>query len=297
MASELHLSAGAYALDLEPEEGGAVARFDWNGVALFRPRCGNGPLNASCFPLAPFSNRIAFGRFSANGRAIELTPNFPGSDHPHVLHGFGWLKPWAVQEAKASSATLSYHHDADSWPWTFAAEQKFSLSPNGLRHDISIQNLGSTAMPAGVGVHPYFARTPRTRYVGLHRGEWRTSSDGLPLNLSEKEHAEDWWQGQSVSARAVDTVYIGREGPLMISWPERNVRLFIEPSPELSFTTVYTPADADFFCIEPVSHETNAVNSAHSSTGLRWLEPGENFAAHIIYVASRDGAEQQRSEN
>jgi len=287
LAQALQLAAGGYALDLEPEEGGAVARFEWEGEALFRARCGEGPLNSACFPLAPFSNRIAFGRFTANGRLVQLAPNFPGSDHPHTLHGYGWLNAWRVEASNGASATLSYRHEAGAWPWCFEARQSFILSAAGLRHQISVRNLSDAEMPVGVGLHPYFPSTPQTIYRGLHRGEWETSADGLPLGLRLEDRAIDWWRARPVATRAVDTVYVGREGALVITWPERNLRLAIEPSAELSFTTVYAPPGADFFCVEPVSHQTNAINEDALQTGQRWLAPCGLFSAHVHYGARR----------
>jgi aldose 1-epimerase len=49
---------------------------------------------------------------------------------------------------------------------------------------------------------------------------------------------------------------------------------------------IYTPAGKDFFCVEPVSHCTDAVNLAaagQSDTGLRVIEPGERFAADVRF--------------
>lgn len=283
----LHLEAADYTLDVEPEEGGAVSRFEWRGEPLFRARCGDGPLNSACFPLVPFSNRIAFGRFEAGGRTIELAPNFPGEEHPHPPHGFGWQKSWVVQAGEAASTTLLYRHDVDAWPWPFESVQQLQLSKDGLRHTLMLRNLGDTAMPAGLGFHPYFPRTPRTSYFGLHRGEWESSDDGLPVRLRTVETPRDWWCGEPVETRAVDTVYVGRSGVLNISWPERGIALTIAPSPDLSFTTVYSPPDADFFCVEPVSHETDAVNRRHSKSGLRWLQPNEAWAVDVTYTAKR----------
>lgn len=246
MARALHLTAADYALELEPVEGGAVARFDWCGEPLFRARCGDGPLNSACFPLVPFSNRIAFGAFDANGRRVVLKPNFPGMTHPHPLHGFGWLMPWRVEEATAASATLRYTHESGEWPWRFEAEQRFDLSAAGFRHELALRNLSDMPMPAGLGFHPYFPRAGTTRYIGKHRGEWETSADGLPIHLERAHAPRDWWDGAAVGARVVDTVFIGRDGRLGIEWPERSLSLTISPSPELSFTVVYTPRGGGF---------------------------------------------------
>jgi aldose 1-epimerase len=278
----MELAAGDYRLVLEPERGGSIARFDWRGEPLLRPSRPGTVLDVACFPLVPFSNRIAHGRFRAGGREIRLSPNLPGRDHPHPLHGFGWLAAWQVVERDATSALLEHRHgEGREWPWSYRARQRFELTPQGLAAAIEVQNLSASAMPAGLGFHPYFPRRADTRYRGLHRGEWRVSADVLPLWLDLRETAIDWWHGAPVGSRSVDTVYVGRVGPLEIAWPDRGIVLTIRPSDELSFTVVYTPADADSFCVEPVSHSIDAVNRAESAAELAWLARGETAGASM----------------
>ena len=280
----LTLEAGAYRLTLDPDRGGSIASFTWNGAPLFRATCGPSVLDSSCFPLVPFSNRIAFGRLDWMGHAVELVPNMPGSDHPHVLHGFGWLVPWVPVEHDGQSAILEHRHAADAWPWSYAARQHLSLTPDGLTHRLDLTNTSDTAMPAGLGFHPYFPMTAEARYRGLHRGEWLTSAQGLPLHLDERDPAVDWWDGAPVHTRAVDTVYTGRTGALEIEWPDRGIALTVSPSENLPFTVVYTPAGEDFFCVEPVSHATdpfhrNAIDEIVS------LAPGTTMTVDVDYAA------------
>lgn len=279
----MELRAGDYSLVLTPEAGASIARFDWRGQALFRPVCGPSIFDAACFALVPFSNRIAFGRFPAGDATVQLAPNFPQSDHPHTLHGFGWQLPWSVEERGTGHARLRHEYAAAEWPWSYAAEQYFTLSEDGLSHALRLWNLSDKPMPAGLGFHPYFERTSRTVYHGYHRGEWHTAPDGLPVKLQASASAVDWWRGEPVGSRNVDTVYTGRTGPLSVIWPERETMLRIVPCNMLGFTTVYTPPDQNFFCVEPVSHSTDALNRPSPETGLRWLAPGESMQVHVSY--------------
>ena len=83
---------------------------------------------------------------------------------------------------------------------------------------------------------------------------------------------------EAVATRNVDTVYTGREGPLLIEWPDREIGARIEPSPDLGFTTLYVPEREDYFCVEPVSHMTDAFNRHTSVTGARVLAAGEEWS-------------------
>lgn len=281
----MELAAGDYRLVLAPERGGSILSFDWRGVPLMRSACGPSILDVACFPLVPFSNRIAHGRFAVGGVQVQLQPNLPGADHPHPLHGFGWLASWTVKTSDASSARLEHRHEAAEWPWSYRATQDFALDERRLIIALSLENLGERAMPAGLGLHPYFPRNAQTLYRGLHRGEWRNNVQCLPVQLDERPEATDWWHGAPVGTRAVDTVYTRREGSLTISWPDRGLDLLVEPSADLAHTVVYSPRGADYFCVEPVSHATDAVNSWRSDSGLRWLGRGELLEAEVTFTA------------
>jgi aldose 1-epimerase len=52
----------------------------------------------------------------------------------------------------------------------------------------------------------------------------------------------------------------------------------------LDFLVVYTPPGRPFFCVEPVSHVTDAFNLAaagRTDTGSRALAPGETLRAAV----------------
>ncbi|KUR79406.1 aldose 1-epimerase [Novosphingobium sp. FSW06-99] len=282
----IELHAGDYRLVLEPTRGGSIARFDWHDIPLLRPTCGPAIFDTGCFPLVPFSNRIADGVFRVGQRTVHLKPNFPGSDHPHPLHGFGWLCAWTLVEHTTSAAVVRHQQAPGAWPWAYVAEQHFQLGAGGLCHEIRLRNLADEPMPAGLGFHPYFPRSQDTRYTGLHRGEWQLGEDGLPSSLHQAEGAIDWWHGEPVGARAVDTVYTGRIGALRIVWPETGLALTIEPSANLPCTVVYTPQGEDYFCVEPVSHATDAINHPERGDGMTWLAPGETMTVSARYAAS-----------
>ena len=65
----IELVAGDLRVMLDPETGGAIAAFTWRDVALLRPvsdpRLGAQHERAVAgYPLIPFANRVADGRFS-----------------------------------------------------------------------------------------------------------------------------------------------------------------------------------------------------------------------------------------
>ena len=83
---------------------------------------------------------------------------------------------------------------------------------------------------------------------------------------------------------ALDNCFVGWRRRAVIEWPESDARLVMTADAPLDFLVVYTPPGRPFFCVEPVSHVTDAFNLAAAGrpdTGARALEPGETLRAVV----------------
>ena len=268
-------------MSIDPQTGGSIALAEWNGEPILDRRDGSKVLDMASFPLVPFSNRIAGSTFDFEGRRVTLRPNHPGDPDSPAIHGFGWLRAWSVERVDELSAILSLAHERGEWPWAFASSLTYRVSDNGFEAALGVTNLSDEAMPAGLGFHPYFPRTEQTVMHALYEGEWQTDSACIPIHLDEREQARDWWDGQPVDTRHVDTVYTVREGDMEIRWPDRGIGARLCPSDDLPFTTVYVPEGEDYFCVEPVSHMTDAFNRDRPDSGMRVLAPGESWTVSM----------------
>ena len=74
----------------------------------------------------------------------------------------------------STTATLRYRHVATpgSFPFFYEAEQRFALDAGGLTIAVSVTNRGDRPMPAGIGVHPYFAHRRGLRLELAATGMW-----------------------------------------------------------------------------------------------------------------------------
>lgn len=270
------------AMTIAPDRGGGVVSFRWRGRDIFHRRPdATGPLALGCFALSPFSGRIAQGRFGSPGHAVALTRNHPADpSHPHALHGFDWLARFEAANASPEYAILRRRQEESEWPWAYESEQVFTLTKDGYRHDLSITNRSATAMPAGLGLHPYFPRAG-ARLTLFVTGVWETVEDQIPTLHRELAQTPDWLGGGTI-----DHCFTGRRGAIVIDWPSH--RLTIEPDDAFTFAVVFTPAGADYFCVEPVSHMPDAVNRGEPTdiTGLRWLQPGERWTTQTSFTLS-----------
>ena len=77
----------------------------------------------------------------------------------HTIHGSGWKVPWNVCEFQENIAVLAYLDFADVWPFPYLAHLVFELNGSTLRVNLQITNTGKSAIPAGMGLHPYFVLT------------------------------------------------------------------------------------------------------------------------------------------
>jgi aldose 1-epimerase len=278
------LRAGDAAVELAPEAGGSVTRYwiergpvtrEW-----LRPtpagalRAGH-PELAAAFPLVPYSNRIRAGRFSFRGRSVVEPLNRP--PERHAIHGHGWQARWQPTEVTAATARLEYRHPAGAWPWAYHATQRFILTPSELTVELGLSNQSTAPMPAGLGWHPYFPRTARVTIAADVRAMWLTDEERMPTERVAPP-APPFGRGR-------DNCFVGWSRRVTIDWPELGARLLMRAEPPLDYLVVFTPARRPFFCVEPVSHVTDAFNLAEagrSDSGILVLEPGETLRTAVV---------------
>ena len=287
------LRAGRAEAGVAPHIGGSLTHFSWHDGARTTHwlRCSaaadrvDGTADRlACFPLVPFSNRIRDGRFTFRGRAVTLPLN--QLPQAHAEHGHGWQAPWAVVAADGASVTLEYDHPADAWPYPYRARQDIVLTEDALRITLSVENRGVEAMPVGLGLHPYFPSTPACSLAAAVDAMWATDDEVMPTRLVSADRRLGRTGGLPLAATPLDNAFTGWRHNAAIAWPERRARLVLDADTPLDFLVVYSPPGGDHFCVEPVSHCTDAFNLAaqgRDDTGLVTLEPGRTVATTVRF--------------
>lgn len=249
-----------------PRSGGAILGWRDGTTDLLRHASPGAALHgdvraAGCFPLLPYANRIAQGRFAWDGHTHRLARNF--GDHPHAIHGVGWQRDWQVSQVGRERVTLTLSHDAagpaaDAWPFAFDATLDYAVQPDGLTIGLSLTNRHEAAAPAGFGLHPYFPRTPGSTLQFVAGGVWQNDATALPVRHvampSEWDHATP----RPVGSLPLDNAFTGWNGQARIYAGPAS--LAIEADPVFRTLQVFTPKGADFFCVEPVTHAPDAIN-------------------------------------
>ena len=275
-SSSFELRAGALRLALVPEVGGAIAGLWHRDTPVLRsvePSELAGPRESACYPLVPYSNRLGMRRFRWKGNEYTTQPNFEGS--PHSLHGVGWRRPWRIVSSSAVEVVIRLRHDGDAdWPFAFEADQYIALTPHGLNVQMLFTNRADVAQPVGLGWHPYFPKRMRSRVHVEVSARWEAeATQQLPTRKVAQPGIDS-----DVAHLAFDHCFDGWRGPARI----RDERFSLQLTSSLHHLVVYTPPDREWFCIEPVSHVTNAIHMADPAAhGLRTVEPGASTEASM----------------
>ncbi|WP_198036705.1 aldose 1-epimerase [Halomonas sp. GT] len=296
------LHHGDLQASLHPHCGGAFSYLRWKGQDLLRPLMPDrdslpeGPRHSGGYVLAPYSNRIADAAFEWQGDTVQLQPNF--GNHPHSLHGFAWQRAWeldrqdqpSLDEQSQDQATLVLHHLSDTdWPWDCKVTQEVSLGPSRVSLTLSLENLDTRPMPAGLGWHPYFQRTPKVQLEFSAAAVWMNDARQLPTHQVTPPDEWNFSQLRPLKWPGVDNCFVGWSQRAQIYWPEYRLRLTLVASEALRHLVLFTPENQTFFALEPVTHANAALNSDRPhAQGMRTLAPGERFSCHLQLILEED---------
>jgi aldose 1-epimerase len=265
-------------LTLDAALGGAIRDFSWRDRAIFRPTprsAGTDPFALACFPMVPYANRIAHGRFNFGAHAVHLKRNW-GLD-PHPLHGQGWRSQWQFFAASASGALLMFEGGADEWPWHYLAEQHLQLSQGALSIRLSIENLAQSPMPVMLGLHPYFCDPDRAQLQARTSRVWLTDNASLPTEEVDTPLEWSFDRARAITAVPLDHCFTHWNGAAVIRWPDLSVHI---RATNCHYLHVYAPSGRDFFCVEPLSAAAGALNRNEATVVL----PGARFEIQVSFA-------------
>ena len=277
-ASYLMLQHEDARLVLDPAHGGVIRELSCLGRQVLRRTLPGetDPMASACFPMVPYANRIADGRFRSGDHSVRLQPNW--ASDPTPLHGQGWRHPWRIVESSASDATLEFHGGGDEWPWRYRAEQHFRLSRTTLSVRLAVENLADSPMPAVLGLHPYFADAARARLKAHTPRVWTMDARSLPVAQVTTPAAWSFAEGRPVGELPLDHCFAGWDGIAALTWPEFTLRL---RATNCSYLHVYVPRGATFFCAEPQTAPIGALSRERNEAAV--VQPRQRYAIQVSF--------------
>ena len=289
----LQIENAALSVQILPEAGGGLAGFDWHGrgepIPLMRryepspglPAHRIDPNHLSCYPLVPWSNRIAEGGFHVDGRWVALPLN--REEEPWPIHGSGWQRAWQVQSHTADEVQLSLR-ESSAAAYNYLATLRYALHDNALQVDLAVTNTGAAAMPFGLGLHPFFPRHGEVHLLAPAPGVWLNDGQTpLPIERVAVPPEWDFRNERALPDQGLDHAFHAWTGEAMIRWPALQLGLGIKA--EADAFVLYTPEGDDFFCFEPVDHPINAVHLPGGAVahGMTMLLPQTMLRRRFVF--------------
>lgn len=247
----IEIENGPYRAAIAPGAGGCVMRLQYNGRDILRrapslEAVKADPRESACYPCVPWFGRL-FGGLDFDGRHYNFTPTLPVCDPEHALHGHGWMSNWEIarQEQNRLDCRFDYQPKEAAFPFPFRAEQSFLLN-NSFEISLLVNNTGATPMPAGLGLHPFFPNGQDTALNTVdHRG---------PIPSEETDYTLTGWNGNAEIFH-------------------NSMRLELHSTARL--VHFFSPKNADFFCLEPITHRPGEF-------GRDIIAPGESINLKML---------------
>ena len=137
--------------------------------------------------LAPWPNRVRDGHYVFGGVEYQLPLTEPALHN--AIHGLARWVRWTPVDVAVDSVELAYDLPAQTgYPFPLRIGVRWSVGPDGLRADHTVTNVGTAAVPFGLGTHPYLhlggARTTETRLT-IPAATWLESDErNCPIGSS-----------------------------------------------------------------------------------------------------------------
>ena len=225
-------------------------------------------LGASNFPMLPYCGRLCEGAFRFNEQLFRYPLN--ALPERHSSHGDAWTRRWTLDYLDHRRAFMTLEEDAQA-PLRYECTQEVMVDPNGVHVCLTIRNASPHPIPVGVGIHPYFANRRLALVTASLPLRWQLDGELLPVSLVDNPDAPTLLRGQPVTEMPIVCEFAGWDGAATIEWPTLGVRVRVETAPALTHAVLWVPQGEDFFCFEPMSHATDALN------GHDGRPPGEDF--------------------
>ncbi|OJY47562.1 aldose 1-epimerase family protein [Pseudonocardia sp. 73-21] len=238
--------------------------------------------------LVPWPNRTAHGRWTWNGGPQQLP--LTEAEAGNAIHGLLRHVLYTAGERSADAVTLHAVVPVQpGWPVPLDTSVRFAVSDeDGLTVTHTVRNVGTHAVPFGVGAHPYL-RVGDVPTDDCTLTLAATSSLplelGLPTGPAVPVAGElDLRGGRELAGMELDHAFGGAvptDGDTLVRHrleaDGAGVELWAEP--EFGWVQVFTPDDhpgrGRAVAVEPMTCPPDALNSG---TGLLTVGPGEEWS-------------------
>ena len=216
------------------------------------------------YVMAPWGGRIEARPTSVAGRVIDVPANFRDGT---AIHGQVHSSPWDV----TADGELTTTAGGDGWPWRYSVSGAFAIVGRSLRIEQTVANLDEAAMPAGIGLHPWYRRPVVARINADLVFDSNLESPAAPRSVDQQQ-----WDARGPDGMAddLDATWARLDDPpVTLRWPDLGVRATMRMSSRAAYVVAASPTELDAIAVEP---------QTHAPQGLRRLVNGEPGALTLV---------------
>ncbi len=281
-------------LTIVPGIGGGIASLkalnannEW--VDIFRPANQktlneNDPQGLGCFTSMPYVSRIKNGQFDFNNKTYTIPPNQPPGIHP--LHGIVWRRKPDIKNTNENTIRITHNIDEPDYPFTFESMHTWTLKDKSLEINLSITNKGEEPLPFGMGLHPFFNKTPKSR-IRAKLGKIIINDENIcPVALEDIPPEHDTTTDfKTVTNLPLDNCFTGWDQTYDIEWPDLNTKLSCIADGIFKYLVICAPKDENWFCVNPVTHFNDAYNNSINikNHGLTTLNQNQTMRGKLHF--------------
>lgn len=272
------------------DEGGEPVEVLWSDPAIEEGRAR--PSGSGIPVLFPFPGRLPGDSFEFGGKTYTIANR---DALGNAIHGFVLDRGWEVVDQQSDSVTGRFNSTSDAtlrqhWPGDFRITMTYVLKNRELTAEVVLENPGSTPLPWGFGIHPYF-RVPLDAsgeadrcLVHVPVREHWVLKDMLPTGERQSLPADyPLAQGMEFRQTKFDDVFSGvavqdQHCLATVTDPANKRRLELEFDPAFPVCVVYNPPHREAVCVEPYTCVPGLPVPADASQvghGLQIMQPGE----------------------
>jgi galactose mutarotase-like enzyme len=240
--------------------------------------------------LAPWPNRLGDGRYTFEGTEAQAAINeLPANN---AIHGLVRWRPWRMVGRAQNQVTMAVElRPSPGYPFALRLTVEYRLGRDGLTVVADADNLGTVALPFGLGFHPYL--TVGTTSVDQVRltvpADDRLTADdrGLPVGRVPVAGTEfDFTGGRMLGVTRLDTAYTAlHRGPdgrarVNVDHPDGTGGVTLWCDERFGYLMVYSGDTLEperrrkALAVEPMSCPPDALRSG---TDLVALRPGHRW--------------------
>jgi len=282
---ELRHASDDLDLTVLPEVGGRIHRLRVFGVDVIRAPAdptehARDPFYWGSYPMLPWCGRLDAGRLTVAGREVDLAPNHPDG---WAIHGQAYVAPWEVVD----DGTLRFRGGGDGWPWRYEAQLTYGVNGTSVSVGLTLTNADDGPMPAGAGLHPWFAGPPLLRIPA------ELAYDDNTISSPEPQPVAGDYDLRSLSEMAVgmDSTWTGlADRRVQLAWPGLDVRCEMVASADGNLVVVAArPPSLEAIALEPQTHAPQGLRRLlrQERDPMTLLPPGATLRVEMTLNFSR----------